>query len=284
MLDDSRVAFTDPSGRGIIVLDERTGESVFHETPTLEIHAIHADPRAPGVLWLADPGAKALPELGYEAEQRPGQVLRFDLADGSASPLIPPGNRAAPLWRPTSIAISSDALWVADGYGQSLVHRYGDDGEPGLTLDGSSSGTEFSCPHGIAVDARGAAELIVIADRGNSRLVFTTPDGTFVRTVRDHLIRTPSSVAVRGDDLVVVELDGALLAVDPDDHVRALVDGPRDTSSPGWPNRQGEAGLERPELTEGVLNSPHAVAVAPDGDLYVAEWLIGGRVTRLRPI
>jgi hypothetical protein len=30
-----------------------------------------------------------------------------------------------------------------------------------------------------------------------------------------------------------------------------------------------------------VLNSPHTLAVDSDGNVYVAEWLIGGRVTKL---
>jgi hypothetical protein len=35
-------------------------------------------------------------------------------------------------------------------------------------------------------------------------------------------------------------------------------------------------------LAAGVFNSPHSLAVDADGNLYVSEWLIGGRYTKLR--
>jgi hypothetical protein len=31
----------------------------------------------------------------------------------------------------------------------------------------------------------------------------------------------------------------------------------------------------------GIVNSPHTLAAAENGDVYVTEWLIGGRVTKL---
>ena len=34
-------------------------------------------------------------------------------------------------------------------------------------------------------------------------------------------------------------------------------------------------------LEAGKFNSPHGLAVDANGNLYVAEWLIGGRVTKL---
>jgi sugar lactone lactonase YvrE len=54
---------------------------------------------------------------------------------------------------------------------------------------------------------------------------------------------------------------------------------------PGWPNGVDE--LEHPvrtaDLRHGRFNSPHGLTVDADGNLYVAEWLIGGRLTKLTP-
>jgi hypothetical protein len=44
---------------------------------------------------------------------------------------------------------------------------------------------------------------------------------------------------------------------------------------PGWPN------LPAAQIHPGKFNSPHGVAVDSDGNLYVAEWIVGGRVTKL---
>ena len=51
----------------------------------------------------------------------------------------------------------------------------------------------------------------------------------------------------------------------------------------GWPNNADESGSPIPTklLESGKFNSPHGMAVDADGNIYVAEWLIGGRVTKL---
>ncbi len=52
---------------------------------------------------------------------------------------------------------------------------------------------------------------------------------------------------------------------------------------PGWPNAKNAAGevVRPPSLTAGKFNSPHGLAADLEGNLYVAEWLIGGRYTQL---
>jgi hypothetical protein len=52
---------------------------------------------------------------------------------------------------------------------------------------------------------------------------------------------------------------------------------------PGWPNAldaDGQA-VRTHRLRPERFNSPHAVAFDRDGSLYVAEWLLGGRYTKL---
>ena len=46
----------------------------------------------------------------------------------------------------------------------------------------------------------------------------------------------------------------------------------------GWPNGRDEEGqFVRTSLLElGKFNSPHGIAIDANGNLYVAEWLIGG--------
>jgi len=42
----------------------------------------------------------------------------------------------------------------------------------------------------------------------------------------------------------------------------------------GWPN-------ERRWLREGLFNSPHSAIADELGNIYVVEWITGGRVTKL---
>ena len=53
--------------------------------------------------------------------------------------------------------------------------------------------------------------------------------------------------------------------------------------TPGWPNSLGYEGAptRSRNLATGLFNSPHGVAADADGNLYVAEWLIGGRYVKL---
>jgi hypothetical protein len=51
----------------------------------------------------------------------------------------------------------------------------------------------------------------------------------------------------------------------------------------GWPNALDERGVptRTPRLEVGKFNSPHGLAVDRDGNVCVAEWLIGGRTVKL---
>jgi hypothetical protein len=72
----------------------------------------------------------------------------------------------------------------------------------------------------------------------------------------------------------VLTCDGELV-----EHLGA---GDRAPDEDAWPNARAANGdIVRPPLRPGVLNSPHTLAVDPDESVYVAEWLIGGRVTKL---
>jgi hypothetical protein len=287
VLGDGRLLFAEPGGHALIALDETTGEATRVETPTDVGHGLTVS-RAEGreIVWVADPGT----ETG-------GRVLRLDWATGSIVALPDPLDgdpRARGLgpWRPTSTAVVESPgdhfgeLWVADGYGRSLLHRYGVDGRI-LTVDGSDSGTAFDCPHGVAIDTRAPEPLVVVADRLHSRLVFLDLDGRFVRSVTSSTatgsaaMLRPSSLAVRGDRILVTDLIGALLAVDPDDRITAILPAAVDSSRPGWPNALDGDTLVRPPLTEGELNSPHGIAVGREGQVYLTEWLLGGRQLRL---
>ena len=292
--DSGVVIFAEPSGGGLILYrpgPDSVGGVEHRAVPLLEIHGIfYSHDDAGEVLWLADPGFKARRELGYETESAPGQAGSLDLATFEftalpAPPLSPTGNA----WEPTSVVAtrldSAPLAIVADGYGASLVHFYSD-GVLVRTIDGSESGTVFACPHGLVIDDRSGHPQLIVADRGNRRLVFFELDGSFIRTLVDPLFTSPSSLAIRGDDLLVTELDGALLAVSlladtAADVVRALIETRSQRDRPGWPNAERGGSLERPPLEPGMLNSPHGLAVGPDARIYLTEWLIGGRQLEL---
>ena len=51
---------------------------------------------------------------------------------------------------------------------------------------------------------------------------------------------------------------------------------------PGWPNRLDDDGKPaRPHVEDGKLHTPHAIAFDAEGNVYLSEWFIGGRLVRL---
>ncbi len=97
------------------------------------------------------------------------------------------------------------------------------------------------------------------------------------------LLRRPSAFAVSGEKLIIAELEARVAVLDLDDQLVGYI-GADDqaVSRPGWPNAISSDELTvRPELQPGRFNSPHGVAVTPDGKIVVAEWLIGGRLNQL---
>lgn len=316
VLPGGRAVFCAPEGGMLIIADAHAGTCVSVAVALPEVHGISRPPLAAGadgavtlaghatlsetMLWLADPGAKARPELGYQESVHPGRAVLVNLDSGVAAgsddscteatagivaelaqPHLPAYEGAR--WRPTSVVEDdSGAVWVADGYGASLVHRFDSDGKLTLTLDGAA-GMPFDCPHGIVVDRRGDTHQLLVADRGNRRIVAFDLDGSVSRVITSPLFTSPSGLARRGDTMVITDLHGGLLELGPHDEVRRLTlpPAPAVREAP-WPNGLVDGELGRPVLTPHVLNSPHGVAVDEHGDIYVTEWLIGGAQWRLR--
>ena len=84
--------------------------------------------------------------------------------------------------------------------------------------------------------------------------------------------------------MVIAELRARLAVTDRDDNlVCYLGDNEVVSSTDGWPNGKNRDGQVIPTglLQPGLFNSPHGLAVDKQGNLFVAEWLIGGRFTKL---
>jgi sugar lactone lactonase YvrE len=277
------VVFAAPEG-GALIRIAPTGEAERIAVTLTEIHGISVDAVQTAVLWLADPGEKPCAADGYRPVVNAGRVvaLRDGVEHELAQPRLPAYRDAC--WRPTSVVADADGVWVADGYGASLVHRFDRDGAHLLTLDGTATGTAFECPHGVALVTRAGARELWVADRGNRRIVRLTAQGEHLGTIEHPLFTSPSSLAVRGAEVLVTELFGGLLAIDADDQVRSLF--PERAASghaAPWPNALEDGRLVRPELGEEQLHAPHGVVVAEDGSILLTEWLIGGRQWRLVP-
>lgn len=293
---DQRIIGFQSGGDSVVVFDQHGQLIDTWPTGLVEAHGMTlSGPPGHERLWIADPGAKMMPDqIGSYLEYSPrlhGRVASFDLGGKPLDHLPIP---ALPMYRsgpysPTAVAVDdrSDAevsIWVADGYGQSLVHRFSREGELQLTLSGEEGAGRFDCPHYVFIDRRRTEPRLYVADRGNCRLQVYDLAGKFLYEVSEGLA-SPTALATFGAEMIVAELNSRLAIMNGDDQVVGYLG--LDAAAPereGWPNALAADGrtVRPPDLQPGRFNSPHGLAIDAQGDVYVAEWLIGGRFTRLR--
>ena len=180
---------------------------------------------------------------------------------------------------PTETAVASDGrIYIADGYGQPWVHVYDREARYLFSFGGKGSGEgQLDNPHGIKIDTRGPRPLVLVSDRGNSRLQYFTLDGTHVRFVRGEL-RKPCTTIQWNDEIYIPDLYSRLTILDRQDRlIGHLGDWPDCWKTEGWPN------LPQPDWKEGQFSSPHDLHVDARGNIYLVEWLSNGtgKVTKL---
>ncbi len=255
-------------------------------------------------LWAADPGRKNVKSNGaYEpaAGENGPQVLRLTLDGEQVMRITAPDHEAYAdgTFAPTSVTVHEKAkggsgdIWVGDGYGESYVHRFTSEGEYLSSINGEEGEAgRFNCPHSVWIDYRKSEPELYIADRGNRRVQVYDLEGNYKRVFGSDVLTSPSSFAIDGDQIIVAELRSRLAVFDIDDSFVCYIaenerisrverNSPEDV--PGWPNNLGDAGnVVRSQVLEpGKLNSPHGIATDPDGNIYSAEWLVGGRYSKL---
>ncbi|GIW85854.1 MAG: hypothetical protein KatS3mg108_0178 [Isosphaeraceae bacterium] len=181
---------------------------------------------------------------------------------------------------PTNVAFAPDGgFYAADGYGSNYIHQFDRDGQFVRTWGGTGDGpNQYRTPHGIGLDDRpGRTPSLVIADRANARLQYTTLDGQFI--AEDHNVSFPAHFDTRGEILLVPDLHARVTLMNRNNDViahlghdadwtREVLDGFKVRLDPGrWP--------------AGKFVHPHDACFDHDGNILVAEWVVPGRLSKL---
>ena len=289
----------------VLVLDQAGRLLESWETDLVEGHGITIVAEGDTeYLWIADSGAKARAEDNYARsrppapKERSGQVVKMTLDGRVVMRLGAPPNPVyddGGGYSPTLVAVNEERhggngdVWVTDGYGRFYVHRYDKSGNYIASINGEEGAGHFQVPHAICVDTRKSEHELYVGDEWNGRIQVYDLEGNFKRAFGSDFLTFPSGLGLNGDLMMVMELGRNdlktrlwLLDVN-DNHVALLGDNPKVDDTDAWPNMSNDDGkLVRTSLIEpGKFHSPHMLAADSDGNIYIAEWLIGGRNIKL---
>jgi hypothetical protein len=203
------------------------------------------------------------------------RVYKTDLAGKvlhTLGPEVKESSTSAPFnfVSPTDVAVAANGdIYVVDGYGSFLVHRFDKNFKLVKTMGGRGTDHgKFNTPHGVWINTLKREPEVYIADRANDRIEVYSPDLEYKRTIPG--VRKPCCFYQHAGHLYVPELDARVSILDADDKfVGHLGDG------------KGIAAANIRNHSD-KFATPHALTVDSKGDLYVIEWLDWGRPRKFR--
>jgi hypothetical protein len=181
---------------------------------------------------------------------------------------------------PTNFAFLPDGdFLLADGYGSYFIHRYDTEGNWKSCFGGPGDGQgKFNLPHGVWVDNRAGREpAVVVCDRAHHTVQYLTLDGTHIQTLEGYGL--PANIDTWKDLMVVPELFARVTILDAQNRVVAQLG---DDSQRIRADGKHQIRRDATRWQAGRFVHPHDACFDREGNIFVAEWVGTGRVTKLR--
>jgi len=186
-------------------------------------------------------------------------------------------------YRPTNTSFGPDgSVFLGDGYGSQYIFHYTSSGDfVGVFGGPGSDNGKFKTPHGQWLDQRDGVPKTVICDRANMRLQWFDLHDNHLKTLDGFLF--PADIDIQGDVMLVPDLHARVTLLDKDNKVIAQLG-----DDEAWRERvldKSEQMRAHPEKWQaGKFVHPHDAAFDKKGNIFVAEWVVGGRVTKLEKV
>ncbi len=192
----------------------------------------------------------------------------------------PAGDGKQIKYSPTNLAIPPNGdIYVGDGYGSSYVNVYDSKGQYKFTFGGMGKEPgQLSCPHGIICDLRGNKPILIIADRGNSRIQTFTLDGKHIEFISGTNLPCHFSFDKNGD-VVVPDLGARVTLLNRGNQVITQLGD--DSAANTWNDLRKQP---RDKFIPGKFVCPHGACFDHAGNIFVVEWVEVGRASKLRKV
>lgn len=179
---------------------------------------------------------------------------------------------------PTNFAFLDDGgFLLADGYGSFYIHRYDKHGNWMSHFGGPGEGEgKFKTPHGIWIDRRDDEPRIVVCDRAHHTLQLLTMDGEYIETLTGYGL--PANIDTLGDLMLVPELHARVTLLDKSYEPVARLGADVERVTKTVKNVRGDES----KWLAGKFVHPHDACFGANGDIFVAEWVATGRISKLK--
>jgi hypothetical protein len=186
---------------------------------------------------------------------------------------------------PTNFAFLDDGgFLLVDGYGSFKIHRFDKDAKWVSAFGGAGNGKgTFNTAHGLWIDRRPAADgtarepTIVVTDRAHNTLQIFSMDGVYKETLTGFGL--PANIDTWKNLLMVPELKACVTLLDEKNNVVVKL-GRAVERLDEIKNLRGQPD----QWLDGQFVHPHDACFTPVGDIFVAEWVSTGRITKLERV
>lgn len=221
-------------------------------------------------------------EFIYGARNVAGEGIKFHAQTGDIVLKLPfPKESGLNLkkFAPTAITVAPDGdIILSDGYASNYIFKFDKDGKYKSHFGKKGNGLkEFNTAHGMTLDTRYNPPRLLICDRNHQpkgRLVHYDLDGNYIEEVITGL-GMPTSVAIQGDYVSVPDLHGRLVILDKTNTIVAVLGNNED------PKTHRNFNVPQDQWREGIFSGTHGSCWDKEGNLYVQDWNVSGRLMKL---
>lgn len=221
-------------------------------------------------------------EFIYAARNNNAEGIKFNAHSGEIVLRLgfpPESGLNLKQFNPTAITVAPNGdIFLSDGYASNHIFKFDKTGKYLMHFGNKGNDLkQFNTAHGMTLDTRYDPPRLLICDRNHQpkgRLLHYDLDGNYIEEVVTGL-GMPTSAAVQGEYVSVPDLQGRLVILDKSNTIIAVLGNNPD------PSKRGNFNIPQDQWIEGIFSGTHGSYWDKDGNLYVQDWNVAGRIMKL---